>query len=82
MDQPLTLEILLWVIGFSVPIFVVNFWWTTRSRAAMHKRINTLTLKVAENYATTAALGQMEERLTDHLQRIEDKVDRRNGRDR
>ena len=82
MDQPVTLEILLWVIGVWVPVLLANLAWTAHSRAAVHKRINNLTVKVAEDYATNAALGEMERRLVAHLTRIERKVDRRNGIER
>ena len=81
MDQPVTLEVLLVVIGLLVPVFLANFLWTARSRGAMHKRINEFTVKVAEHYATNTALGEMERRLVAHLTRIERKVDRRNGRE-
>ena len=79
MEQAVTLGILFWVIGLSVTISTGNFLWAARSRAAMHKRINELSVKVAEDYATNAALNAMERRLAAHLTRIETKVDQRNG---
>ena len=82
MENPVTVEILLVVIGLAAPVFMGNFWWTVRSRAAMHKRINNLSVHVAEDYATNEALGDMERRLVDQLNRIEQKVDERNGRER
>lgn len=80
MEQAVTFEILLWVIAASMAVSAGNFAWATRSRAAMHKRINKLSVKVAEDYATNTALGDMERRLSAHLTRIETKVDQRNGR--
>ena len=82
MEQPVTLEVLLVVIGFSVTILIGNFAWTRKSRGAMHTQINHLAVKVAENYATNDSLSEMEKRLVEHLNRIEDKVDRRNGSER
>jgi len=82
MEQPVTLEVLFVVIGLVVPVIVANFYWTRRSRGAIHTQINALTVKVAEDYATKAALGDMEGRLVEHLTRIEAKVDLRNGSER
>lgn len=79
MDQPVTIQILLWVIGASVPVLIANFALTRRSRGAMHEQINALSLKVAENYATVKSMSDMEKRLVTHLTRIEEKVDWRNG---
>jgi len=82
MGQPVTVEVLLWVIGGFASVLGLFFAVNAKARAAMHKRINEFSLKVAEDYATNTALTAMERRLVEHLTRIEAKVDLRNGSER
>ena len=79
MDSLVTVEILLWIVGGMAAVAMGNVGWTAKSRSLIHKRINQLGLKMAENYATNASLAAMEGRLSDHLKVIEAKVDQRNG---
>ena len=83
MSGPLwTLDLVWWITAFELPALAGLFLLIWRTRRDLEKTIGEAAddladfkLDVAKNYASQAALKETEQRLTDHLVRIEHKLD-------
>ena len=81
-----TLDLAWWATAVELPALAGLFWLMLRGRAeldAAHDRLrddlSAFKLDVARSYASTAALKDVERRLTEHLVRIEAKLDSQIG---
>lgn len=78
-----TIDLAWWATAVELPALAGLFWLMQRGRAELEARADRLRdelsafkLEVARSYASTAALKDVERRLTEHLVRIEGKLDR------
>lgn len=82
MQEPWTLDLVWWATAVELPALAGLFWLMLRGRAELEAEADRLRedlsafkLDVARSYASTAALKDVERRLTEHLVRIEAKLD-------
>ena len=80
---PWTQDLMWWITAVELPALAGLFLLIWRSRRELEKGLGETAhdlaefkLDVAKNYASQAALKETEQRLTDHLVRIEHKLDR------
>lgn len=81
-----TLDLAWWATAVELPALAGLFWLMQRGRSEvdgaqdrLRDDLSAFKLEVARSYASTAALKDVELRLTEHLVRIEAKLDRRMG---
>ena len=86
MQEPWTLDLAWWATAVELPALAGLFWLMLRGRAELEAEADRLRedlsafkLDVARSYASTAALKDVERRLTEHLVRNEAKLDRELG---
>jgi hypothetical protein len=84
MHETWTLDLAWWATAVELPALAGLFWLMLRGRAELEAAADRLRddlaeskLEVARSYASTAALKDVERRLTEHLVRIEAKLDHR-----
>jgi len=84
MQEPWTLNLAWWATAVELPALAGLFWLMLRGRAELEAEADRLRedlsafkLDVSRSYASTAALKDVERRLTEHLVRIEAKLDHR-----
>jgi hypothetical protein len=82
-EAPWTLDPIWWITAVELPVLAGLFLLIWRIHRELERELDRLAgglmdfkLDVAKNYASQAALKETERRLTDHLARIERKLDR------
>jgi hypothetical protein len=77
-----TLDLAWWATAVELPALAGLFWLMQRGRSELdvaqdrlRDDLSAFKLEVARSYASTAALKDVERRLTEHLVRIEAKLD-------
>ena len=81
-----TLDLAWWATAVELPALAGLFWLMQRGRAELdgaqdrlREDLSAFKVEVARSYASTAALKDAERRLTEHLVRIEAKLDHQLG---
>ena len=81
-----TLDLAWWATAVELPALAGLFWLLQRGRSEvdgeqdrLREDLSAFKLDVARSYASTAALKDAERRLTEHLVRIEAKLDHQLG---
>ncbi|MBP2301592.1 hypothetical protein [Azospirillum picis] len=76
------LDLAWWITAVELPAMTALFWLIVRARkdaesafAALRENLAAYKLEVAKTYVSVATLRDVEQRLTDHLLRIETKLD-------
>ncbi|MDX9862832.1 MAG: hypothetical protein RBS99_18135 [Rhodospirillales bacterium] len=88
MGHPWAVDAAWWITAVEIPALAGLYWLIWRHRrdadiaiARLREGLAAYKLEVAKSYASIAYLREVEKRLTEHLLRIEDKLDAvRSGR--
>lgn len=78
-----SINLLWWISAFELPVLATLFGMVIRNRNLLSNALNNLKealgnykLEVAKSYASLSYLNAVEKRLTEHLLRIEKKLDK------